>query len=125
MSKPTRDERMRRQDHDDGDPDDTVYFVPRRKRETTGPASTKPRGSTYHEDPSCQAISRSGAEDPKETTRRDAKAKWLGPCTKCVLDGVPPKAGESDESDSDDGGKPDFFAPDLRGAEAGDEVGWP
>lgn len=122
MSRPTRDERMRRQKFDDGGPNDTVWYVPSRTRKTDGRTSTKPRGSSYHDDPDCHAICRSEADEPTDTTRRESQDAWLSPCTKCVLDGIPPKPGE--DADGDDG-SPSYFAPDLRGLEAGEEPGWP
>lgn len=121
MSRPSRDERFRRQGFDDGDADDTVWYVPPRERDADSLRVTKPRGSCYHDDPSCHAIGRSGTADPHETTRQAAKDEWLSPCTKCVLDGVPPKDGEDD--DSDDG--PRFRASDVRGLEANTEPEWP
>lgn len=123
MSRPTREERLRRQDFDDGDPTDTVWYVPSKSRRTGGTKATKPRGSSYHNDPDCHAIGRSDATEPDDTTRQKAQDAWQSPCTKCVLDGIPPKPGEDADDDGDD--KTAYFAPDLRGIEAGEEPGWP
>lgn len=123
MSRPPRDERLRRQKFDAGDPEDAVWYVPSRTRRTDGVKTTKPRGSSYHNDPECQAVGRSDAEDAEDATRKEAKDAWLSPCTKCVLDGIPPKPGEDADDGDDD--KPAFFAPDLRGIESGEEPSWP
>lgn len=121
MSRPTRDERFRRQEFDDGAPSDVVWYVPSRPHAADSLRVTKPRGASYHDDPSCHAIVRSGTEDPAETTRQEAQDEWLTPCTKCVLDGVPPKDGD----DETDGDTPRFRASDYRGLEADKEPEWP
>lgn len=128
MSRPTRAERLRRQDFDGGDPDDTVWYVPNRSRWVDDTTTTKPRGSSYHDDADCQAIGRSDADGPVDTTRESAKDAWLAPCTKCVIDGVPPADGADDGDNGDDDSgwsRPKFFAPDLRGAATDEEPGWP
>lgn len=71
----TREERIARQEHDDGDPDDSVVY---RKAHSRGA-----RGIAYHDDPECPRILH--PEKYTDGTRREAQLRWLGPCQVCSL----------------------------------------
>lgn len=68
----TRAEREQRIEHDDGDPDDTVYY-------------TRSRPSTYHARQNCRAT---GDAELREVDRAAAQRRVLAPCRFCVLDDV-------------------------------------
>lgn len=77
----TREQRLARQEHDDGDPETEVWY---RSAHSRGG-----RASVYHADPECYQIL-----DPEKytaDTRRAAKLRWLAPCQVCVLKSVPGK----------------------------------
>lgn len=65
----SRRERIDAQQHDTGDPDDTVWV-------------TGYQASHYHSNPECQQLTGSSAD---ESCREDAQHRWLAPCGKCVL----------------------------------------
>lgn len=69
-----REERLARQQLDDGDPDEDVYL----------PRTT--RSLVYHE-PDCYILAQSNTE-PRSMPRRTAKQRWKAPCLRCILAGV-------------------------------------
>lgn len=73
----TRDERIQRQNLDDGGDTDTVYL---KDGGRSGSGAT-----TYHDDPDCPRLNQSGGV--RETTRRDAHLQWKGPCGTCTIRG--------------------------------------
>lgn len=76
MSSLTRDDRLERQNLDDGDPEDTVF---------TGRHAPGNSGEhIYHDDPDCNRIRQ---DELKEWTRREAKLHWKAPGLCCVVDG--------------------------------------
>jgi len=77
MGEVTREDLLARQEHDPGDPDDTVYVRP-----AGSPGSdsrTTPR--IYHDDAGCRNL----GDDPDESTRAAEQQRWRGPCKDCVL----------------------------------------
>lgn len=69
-----REQRIDRQEQDNGDPDDTVWYV-----------SVNGNGNrAYHENDDCQYIRHT---EPKDTTREGAQKRWLAPCQNCILGG--------------------------------------
>lgn len=76
----TRDERIQRQDLDDGADTDTVYL---KNGGRAGSGAT-----TYHDTPDCPRLTQS--DGTREMTRRDAQLRWKGPCGTCTLDGDEP-----------------------------------
>lgn len=72
----TREERLARQEDDEGDSDETVYL---------GRGGRAGNGTnTYHDNRDCNFLQR--AETVTETNRKGAQCRWLAPCTHCVLD---------------------------------------
>lgn len=65
----TREERIERQEQDTGDPDSRVLI-------------SRKRSYTYHDRETCV----NAPEEGKLIPRREAKARWLAPCTRCVID---------------------------------------
>lgn len=68
----TRQERIERQNRDDGDLDDSVYL------KVGGRAAVR----TYHDEADCPTIN---GGDVRERTRRGAQRAWKAPCRYCVL----------------------------------------
>lgn len=66
------DERLERQELDDGDPGDEVYF------------GVGEWSKMYHEDRGCQYFD---SATVKSGARKAAQKRWLAPCSGCVLDG--------------------------------------
>jgi len=73
-----REQRVERQELDDGDPEATVYI--------SGGGDRRSRGDTYHDDPECLRFKVDGRT---ELARKDAQRKWMGPCGWCVLEEGP------------------------------------
>lgn len=74
-----REDRIARQDYDDGDPDDDVFHRLRSKRNTA---------YAYHEDRECREMASVPDDAVEVITRRAAQHKWLAPCEFCVLESV-------------------------------------
>lgn len=74
MSSLTRDQRLARQDRDQGDPDDEVFIAT-----TENSASHQ----VYHDDKGCRHMR---GQDGQTTTRRAAQIRWLAPCLNCVIE---------------------------------------
>lgn len=72
--RPTREDRIQRQELDDGDPDDEVH---------TGPGSP-----IYHDDRDCQRLKQVADDEIGTDTRRAEQRRWHAPCSWCVLDDV-------------------------------------
>ena len=72
MSGPTRDERERRIERDDGDPDDTVHTSDRYHS-----------GTAYHDDPECGEAAT--VIELREQRRETAQRRGRYPCQSCVL----------------------------------------
>lgn len=68
----SREERLARQERDDGAPDDDVY------RKRSHPIRV------YHDDRDCHILVQSPGE-PKTETRAAAQRAWRAPCRWCVL----------------------------------------
>lgn len=75
MRATTREERLARQERDDGDGDDTVVLA-------VGERHTA-NVTVYHEDADCSRLHEC---ETRETTREAAQRRWLAPCLCCVLD---------------------------------------
>lgn len=71
--RPTSEERIERQERDNGAPEDTVW-------QATGGSYKSLR---YHDDRNCSYLNQSDG-DPEDMARAEAKARWLAPCTHCV-----------------------------------------
>jgi len=71
MSGKSRQQRINEQDLDDGDLDDTIYYI------------KKATADHYHEDPSCKLIPQES--EPLDETRKYAQNRWMAPCPACVL----------------------------------------
>lgn len=80
MSTMTRDERLSRQDRDDGDGEDTVYVI----QSGTMRDDRISTVNTYHDTEECPHFNRR-KRDPREMSRKGAQLRWLGPCKICVL----------------------------------------
>jgi len=102
-----RQERVARQERDEGDAQDTVY-LPENPRGSG-------KGEAYHEDADCPQ--RQGARDDgvQEMTRADAQAAWFTPCRTCVLDDVDRRnpAPDDDPTDARTGALEDLDPSDL------------
>lgn len=71
----TRDERLRRQKLDDGEPIDTVWMS----------GAERANGQSvqcYHDTPDCPQLNDGEHRDLK---RADAKLMWRAPCKTCVI----------------------------------------
>lgn len=84
----TRRGREKRQEMDDGHPEDTVYFLPyftpQSGREYLAITREKvTHGRAYHEDPDCQYLD--GQTKVRSGGREDAQKRGRGPCAICVL----------------------------------------
>lgn len=80
MSSMRREDRIHRQQRDDGDPTDTVYL----KQTATATSGTK---AVYHDTLECHQAP--GDRSEYTTVERErAHDQWLSPCRMCVLDAV-------------------------------------
>lgn len=82
---------------DAGAPEDTVYYLPKTwpKQGVKNPS----KGTHYHDKKTCHTIQ--GREEKlRETTRENAKERWLDPCSVCVLNRK--QRGEVDDTKYDD-----------------------
>lgn len=73
-----RDERERRIDADDGDPDDTVFCLP---------SNRGSGGRCYHDDPDCRRLQQSLDDDEQllDPPRAEAQHRSWPPCRCCIL----------------------------------------
>lgn len=77
----TRDKRLARQELDDGDPGETVFYLG---------LSARSKGRAYHDDADCRWLQNTNRpDDVAETTRRGAQHRWLAPCAYCILGYTP------------------------------------
>jgi len=72
MTNTTQQERIDKQEKDDGNMADNVLYY------------RSPDTKHYHEDYSCASLNKS-EDEMKTTTRKEAQLKWLAPCSRCVL----------------------------------------
>lgn len=66
----SREDRLARQQLDDGDPEDTVYFV---------------RGANFYHERDCYILEQS-TNSIDDDTREAAQRAWKAPCEQCVLE---------------------------------------
>lgn len=72
-----RDERLRRQEFDDGDPDDEV---------AVGKTNGGSGPTHYHDNGDCPRLRGYENGEVVTVTRAAAQQRWRAPCTKCTVD---------------------------------------
>lgn len=96
----TSEERIARQELDDGALDDTVWFIRYGATENADPRyGTGARGGAYHEREACPHVANRAPAEVRESTREGAQLRWLAPCRVCVLctaQNTPPEWREDD-----------------------------
>lgn len=85
-----REERERRQELDDGDASDDVFFIPRtRMKGSRGPSTFNPRSNfsapeAYHEDTNCRYV-KDKLDRVISRSRQTVQERGRAPCSRCVL----------------------------------------